>query len=1058
MADHEAEMAQLNSMQDGNEVDGISSSEQHAGDVSDDDYEPSQTVHIESPIRQEDPTSNTKLNASSLPTYDSAIPQSDTTLASTLVQPQGTTDSQVPSRTSSRASAPETVKSRTIGGFIVDDDEDDVAGSPLQQDGASGLRGGFGDPKQHSRSQTPGHEVSKNGLSIQNSQVQGSDGVLSSVAHGLSNSAALVSQSDALSKNDRNSNTNQVSNSPQLKVSSTQATATTTPDALTPIATLPTARLPHDRIGILEDRIKEDPRGDMDAWLDLISEHQRRNKLDDARSVYDRFFEVFPTAAEQWVSYASMESQDNDLYRLEQIFRKSLLDVPHVLLWSFYLDYIRRRNNLTTDPDGRARQTISQAYDFALKQVGVDKDSGQLWQDYVHFIRTGPGVIGGGSWQDQQKMDLLRKTYQQAICIPTQAVNALWKEYDQFEMGLNKLTGRKFLQEKSPAYMSARSSYTELHNFTKDLHRTTLPRLPPTPGFDGDTDYLKQLDIWKRWIQWEKYDPLVLKEEDPAAYRTRIIHVYLQALMAMRFWPELWFDAAEFCFSQGMEEKGKKFLDQGLAANPESCLLAFKKADRLETTTTNDEGDEGIKMRGALVREPYDKVLDALYDLIGKVKTREAQDIAQIEKQFAENDGQSLTPKRDDDDEDKEYDNVDSREASKKAQIETVQKATAPELAMLSKTISFAWIALMRAMRRIQGKGKIGDSIGGSRQIFADARKRGRITSDVYLASALIEYHCYKDPAATKIFERGMRLFPEDENFALEHLKHLMAINDITNARLVFTTTVNRLEQKPETLPKAKPIYSFFHEYESSWGELEQVAKLEKRMSELFPEDLKLAHFSRRFTVQDFDPTSIRPIISRTQSKPRAELPIEQRQSPAPNSPLPKFWQATNSPKRPLNADESDSESGRPRKLVRGDSPMRSAPPVRQNQQRRPQQVNGPSYTFTQPVMPPPTLPREILNLLTIIPKASTYHATKFVPEKMLDLLRRTNLPATPPVIPQQSRPPPMSMPPTQIPPYVSSSYSAYPLPNQPFNPSNLRQQYPPPNMPTVYPGQRPYP
>jgi cleavage stimulation factor subunit 3 len=56
------------------------------------------------------------------------------------------------------------------------------------------------------------------------------------------------------------------------------------------------ARLPHDKIGLLEDRIKEDERGDMDAWLNLISEHRKRGKLDDARRVYEKFFSVFPSA------------------------------------------------------------------------------------------------------------------------------------------------------------------------------------------------------------------------------------------------------------------------------------------------------------------------------------------------------------------------------------------------------------------------------------------------------------------------------------------------------------------------------------------------------------------------------------------------------------------------------------------------------------------------------------------------------------------------------------------------------------------------------------------
>ena len=144
--------------------------------------------------------------------------------------------------------------------------------------------------------------------------------------------------------------------------------------------------------------------------------------------------------AEQWVAYANLELSQNDFYRLEQIFNKTLLSIPNIQLWSLYLDYVRRRNNLTTDTAGTARTTVSQAYDFVLTNVGMDKDAGRIWLDYVQFIRSGPGVVGGTSWQDQQKMDLLRKVYQRAICVPTSAVNALWKEYDAFEMGLNKMT------------------------------------------------------------------------------------------------------------------------------------------------------------------------------------------------------------------------------------------------------------------------------------------------------------------------------------------------------------------------------------------------------------------------------------------------------------------------------------------------------------------------------------------------------------------------------------------------------------------------------------------
>lgn len=64
----------------------------------------------------------------------------------------------------------------------------------------------------------------------------------------------------------------------------------------TKASALPKARLPHDKIGILEDRTQEDPRGDMDAWLSLISEYRMRSKIPEARATYERFFTVFPAA------------------------------------------------------------------------------------------------------------------------------------------------------------------------------------------------------------------------------------------------------------------------------------------------------------------------------------------------------------------------------------------------------------------------------------------------------------------------------------------------------------------------------------------------------------------------------------------------------------------------------------------------------------------------------------------------------------------------------------------------------------------------------------------
>lgn len=61
-------------------------------------------------------------------------------------------------------------------------------------------------------------------------------------------------------------------------------------------SSLPKAPLPHDIVGIFEHRIKQDPQGDIDAWLGLVAHHRLKQRYDEARKVYTRFFQVFPTA------------------------------------------------------------------------------------------------------------------------------------------------------------------------------------------------------------------------------------------------------------------------------------------------------------------------------------------------------------------------------------------------------------------------------------------------------------------------------------------------------------------------------------------------------------------------------------------------------------------------------------------------------------------------------------------------------------------------------------------------------------------------------------------
>lgn len=324
--------------------------------------------------------------------------------------------------------------------------------------------------------------------------------------------------------------------------------------------------------------------------------------------------------------------------------------------------------------------------------------------------------------------------------------------------------------------MSAKSANIALESIMRNLKRTTLPRLPPVPGFDGDVEFREQVGNWKRWVAWEKEDPLVLKQDELQAYNQRVLYCYKQALMALRFWPEMWVDAAEWCFENdirdGDKEMGTEMLLKGIAANPESVLLALKHACHVEATYPAKEGDKSEYAKA--VQKPYDDVLHTLYAMGDKVKEREKLEINTLKQATAQETAtqQSIEKQEGGGGQDRQKSAIEER-------IKAIQAGYAGEAQVLSKVLSYVWIALARAMRRIQGKGS--QTEGGLRKVFTDARHKGRLTSDVYVAVALLESVVYKDAVGAKIFERGARLFPNDENFMIEYLKYLHAKDDTTS-------------------------------------------------------------------------------------------------------------------------------------------------------------------------------------------------------------------------------------------------------------------------------------
>ena len=213
------------------------------------------------------------------------------------VEPPAATTASLPqSATPVTTSAP-----RTRGGFEVDDDEDIEDNEEGKDDvdvydpetgfDVDGSTPALDQTALDRTSQSPEQENGTTPLPV---QIPGGPGASSSAlpaAEGLYNPAEAATPS----------------------VADNQVQATPPPAQVNGVlsAPLPKTRLAHDVVGILEDRIKDDPRGDTEAYLELINELKSRNKQDEVRSIYEQYLKVFPLDVSPPLLFLHIQSTDN---------------------------------------------------------------------------------------------------------------------------------------------------------------------------------------------------------------------------------------------------------------------------------------------------------------------------------------------------------------------------------------------------------------------------------------------------------------------------------------------------------------------------------------------------------------------------------------------------------------------------------------------------------------------------------------------------------------------------------------------------------------------------
>ena len=473
-------------------------------------------------------------------------------------------------------------------------------------------------------------------------------------------------------------------------------------------------------------------RQDLDAWETIVTDAQTRG-VPEGRSLFEEVLAAHPTASRVWRAYAEAEiagdtGGNRDDEAVKAIFSRCLLSCPSALLWRSYTRYMEKTNDAGTE---EGVQAIKAAFEYTVDTVGEDLESGPLWLDYVVFLKTADPTHACPDAKPEQaesaRMQEVRRAYQRAVSVPTNSIDALYREYDAFEHGVSAALAKPLLAEVKPGVDVARAALKE----RKRLHdQCIVGGLAGPPGTSKDEKSPDgQARAWRAMINWERSNPQKLTPDAEAGETahpqlvTRVALAYDQALMSLWNFPDIWLEFAAWHEGNDHEE-AKAVLQRAREALPGCPLVHFAAADLVEA-----------RCDATAASAVYESVLDEY-----EVKCAADAEAANV-------DGAD----------DFKFDHPPMDDATLLVSIE-----------------------YMRCARRMRGRDE-------ARKSFMRVRKAPGKRWEAFAAAALLEWRYDKnDKVARNVFELGLKSFISQPQYVARYAEFLVGCNDVGNARVLF--------------------------------------------------------------------------------------------------------------------------------------------------------------------------------------------------------------------------------------------------------------------------------
>ncbi|KAJ1819536.1 mRNA 3'-end-processing protein rna14, partial [Coemansia sp. RSA 2598] len=491
-------------------------------------------------------------------------------------------------------------------------------------------------------------------------------------------------------------------------------------------------------------------------------------------------------------------------------------------------------------------------------------------------------------YEEQQKNDQLREAYHSAVAIPVIKVEEIWKKYDAFENGLDRGTAKQQLSRMSSSYMTARTALREMNKLWDAIKRSQPPHGLPVPP-KWTRREVEHLDAWKKYLKWELSNPL--RFEDASALHKRVVYAYNQACMALRFYPEVWIEFADYLLSRELPNEALDKLQSASNVLPDSLAVQFayaEMAERLKQLHVSKQvytqvvgatraEIESTSQRYTLRLEKLDKHSKAL---AAKKDAEEDEDVMQGVIDGADSlnilssDSDSDNGDEGDDDDNDSVmrgsnngvadnaseasfygNNEDGEpltrlERDRKAvekRIKRVKARMENRLGEKREIYTLAWIMYLRYSQRTEG-------IESVRQLLRQVRNEpaGYITYHVYVAVALMEYHIAKKPViAGKLFELCAKAYSDQPDFIAEYMGYLISSGDDTNVRALF----ERFQST--AIGDSGHLWSMISDFEYNYGDMGAISKLDKRFMDKFDHENILTRMAARYSYLNVNKVAV---------------------------------------------------------------------------------------------------------------------------------------------------------------------------------------------------------